>query len=158
MKSNKNIRRILANSFPKIIRQFIPMRLAQHLHFKGSFPVYWKKKRIGFLISHNSLIENKIYWRGIEKSDEGKSLEIFLDFVQALKPKLILDIGANTGVYGVLSKLISLESEIHFFDPIIGCVNAVNLNLKLNELIGITNHLALSNYNGLGEIYMNKAL
>ena len=156
MKLGGNLRKFIAKSFPKKIRHFIPMALAQHLYFGGSFPIYWKNKRIGFLISHSSLIENKIYWRGIKKSDEGKSLEIFLDYVQALKPKLILDIGANTGVYGVLSKLVNLESEIHFFDPIIGCVNAIDLNLKLNGVEGINNHVALSNYNGFGEIYMNK--
>lgn len=150
------LRRILARSCPKPLRRFVPEFVFQHIHFKGTFPVYWRKKRIGFLLSHNSLIENKIFWRGITKSDEGKSLEIFLNFVEIMQPKLILDIGANTGVYGVLAKLINKESEVHFFDPIVGCLDAIQSNLSLNKTSGIINHVALSNYDGSGQIYMDK--
>ena len=63
-------------------------------------------------------IENEIYWYGLESGHECKSMAIWIEYCEIFQPKEILDIGANTGVYGLVAKAICPMANVSFFEPI----------------------------------------
>lgn len=99
-------------------------------------------------------IENEIFWYGLESAHEKKSLEIFMEYCTRYKPKTVFDIGANTGLYGLVA--ISLEPlcEVSFFEPIPFACEVIKENLKSNEYSANVFQLALSDYIGSGTINM----
>ena len=94
--------------FIKVIH--IPkQKIYQHLVFKGIF-----KAKVGgseFNIYHTgTLIENQLFWRGIE-GFEPNSLKIWLELCKI--SNVILDIGANTGVYSLIAKSQNPASKVY---------------------------------------------
>jgi FkbM family methyltransferase len=98
-------------------------------------------------------IENEIYWWGIDKCMEGKSMQIFAQIIKIIKPEVVWDIGANSGTYGVLAKALRKEIKVYFFEPIPKAVEMIKENLKINDFNGEVYQIALGDYNGKGEIF-----
>jgi FkbM family methyltransferase len=132
---NNNLRYLVARSIPKRARKYVPEIIYKHLYFTGPFDLYFENKKIGKLQNTSSIIENQIFWRGLEKSHEPISILIWLKLLQQFKPSRVLDIGANSGIYGILSKLICPNSEIHFFEPSVEC------NFYIQETLRLNNHV-----------------
>jgi hypothetical protein len=80
-----------------------PRSLYKHLYFKGKFRVRLdQKKNSSFLIMHHGFeIENEIFWNGAG-GWEKFSQELWMRLCE--NAKVILDIGANTGVYSFVAK------------------------------------------------------
>ena len=68
----QGIRSVIAKVIPFYIRQLIPMRIAQHLYFSGTFTARLKGKPLVNLINKGHQIENEIYWHGFEGCHEKK--------------------------------------------------------------------------------------
>jgi FkbM family methyltransferase len=67
---------------------------------------------------------------------------------------VIFDIGANTGVYALVSKSINNKAKVHAFDPIPYVFNILENNNRINNYDINLNNFALSNYNGTASIYI----
>src|SRR5690348_17016272 len=76
-------------------------KLYYDLRFRGKFSVQIEDKKIS-LYSYYSTIENEIFWRGIGNGWEKISLKYWS--LLCKNASVILDIGANTGVYALLAK------------------------------------------------------
>jgi len=101
-------------------------------------------------------IENEIFWRGLEGGHEKKSMQVFASIVQNLAPKVVWDIGANSGTYGILTKALKSDCEVVFFEPIPKAVEIIQTNLNINDFDAKIFEIALGDFDGVGEIFFEK--
>lgn len=127
-------RRAIATSLPFFLRKFFPEEIYKHLYFQGTFPLNYKGKRLGTLLHSGSVIENQIYWRGLEGYSERLSIQLWMILIRMLSPAAILDIGANTGIYGILAKLTEPSIPVHFFEPAVESTSIIKQALKVNMI------------------------
>ena len=150
------LRRLISRSLPWGMRRHVPSRIFMHLYSNGVFNARHNGKIICKLVSNSHQVENEIYWLGLEGCHEKKSLAIFMKYIEIFKPKVVYDIGANTGTYGIIAKAINPESKVYFFEPLTAAMSIVRNNLAVNNFQGHCFELALTNYNGTGDIYIDK--
>jgi FkbM family methyltransferase len=152
------IRKIIAKIIPSVFRKYIPKLISQHFYFKGNF-VVTIKDNVKMKLYHTSYqVENEIYWYGIEGAHESKSIEIFIDIIQKYKPKVIWDVGANSGTYGMIAKTIEPSAEIHFFEPIPSAAEIIKKNLILNKFDANIHTYALGKSIADSVMYVPKSL
>jgi FkbM family methyltransferase len=151
-----NIRSVIAKATPYFIRRYVPLKVLQHLYFSGVISARLNGKPVVKLVNKGHQIENEIYWRGFDGCHEKKSMQIFAEIMSVIKPKIVWDIGANSGTYGILAKALVKSTEVYFFEPIPKAVEMIRKNLALNDFDASVFELALGDYDGQGEIYFNK--
>jgi len=154
--STNSIRKLVAKALPHWIRKKVPLKISQHLHFNGIFNARFYGKKIVKLLHAGYQIENEIYWRGFEGCHEKKSMQVFASLVEHLKPKVVWDIGANSGTYGILAKALNPHSEVIFFEPIPKAVSLIHANLKINNFEAKIFEIALGDFDGEGEIFFEQ--
>jgi len=154
--NTNSIRKLVARALPFQIRKRIPLRIAQHLYFNGVFEARMKGKKLVKLLHAGHQIENEIYWRGFDGCHEKKSMQIFASIVENLNPKVVWDIGANSGTYGILTKALKADCEVVFFEPIPKAVEIIQTNLNINDFDAKVLEIALGEFDGVGEIFFEK--
>lgn len=123
----------------------IKKNIYKHLWFKGFYFV--KYSNISFFIySLPTIIENEIFWNGLGKTWEPLSIKIWSKISK--NKKIIFDIGANTGVYSLLSAAINPRSKIYAFEPNNIFTKAIEKANRKNKFQININNIALSNNNG----------
>ena len=75
-------------------------------------------------------------------------IEKVKDILEKIKDPIMLDIGACTGSYALLDKLVDVQ--IHSFEPVVKTFNVLKKNIKVNNSKTICYNYAVSNYNGSG--------
>lgn len=151
-----NVRSVTAKSTPYFIRRHVPLNILQHLHFSGVISARLNGKPVVKLINKGHQIENEIYWRGFDGCHEKKSMQIFAEILRVIEPKIVWDIGANSGTYGILAKALVNSTDVFFFEPIPKAIEMIHENLLLNGFNAEVFQLALGDYDGEGEIYFSK--
>ena len=151
-----NIRSVIAKATPYFIRRHIPLKISQHLYFSGVISARLNGKPVVKLVNKGYQIENEIYWRGFDGCHEKKSMQIFAEILRVIKPKIVWDIGANSGTYGILAIALIPEAKVCFFEPIPKAIEMINKNLLLNNFNAEVFQLALGDYDGEGKIYFSK--
>ena len=126
-------------------------KLYRHLHFNGIFKVS-VKKNASFLIRHYGYqVENDIFWMGLTGRWEKKSIELWMKLSE--KSKVIVDIGANTGVYSLISKCLNPDSRVVAFEPVERIFNKLNCNIQLNNFSIESLLMAVSDHSGEALFY-----
>jgi FkbM family methyltransferase len=151
-----SIRRLVAMVLPYWIRKIIPLRISQHLYFNGVFTARLYGKKTVKLLHVGNQIENEIYWRGFEGCHEKKSMQVFASIIQNLAPKVVWDIGANSGTYGMLAKALKPDCDVVFFEPIPKAAAIIEKNLRTNNFEAKVFEMALGDFDGVGEIFFEK--
>ena len=151
-----SIRSLVAKVLPYWIRSRVPLKVARHLYFNGVFNARLYGKKVVKLLHAGHQIENEIYWRGFEGCHEKKSMEVFAGLVKIINPKVVWDIGANSGTYGVLAKALEPNCEVIFFEPIPKAVDLIQANLELNRFQAKIFEMALGDFDGEGEIFFEE--
>ncbi|NNL92849.1 MAG: methyltransferase, partial [Saprospiraceae bacterium] len=82
-----------------------PNSIYKHLHFNGPFLVKIDDTRAFKMTHFGFYIENEIFWNGLYNGWEKFSLKIWSEMCEG--SEVILDIGANTGIYALIGKTIS---------------------------------------------------
>ena len=105
-----------------------------------------------FKIEHfGQQIENELFWNGLDGGWEKTSIRLWKELCR--DAKVILDIGANTGLYSLVSKTVSPDSQVYAFEPVERVFDKLKKNIILNKFNIQAERLALSNYNGTATIY-----
>ena len=151
-----SIRSLLAKTLPYWVRNKVPLKVSRHLYFNGVFVARLNGKKLVKLRHDGHQIENEIYWRGFEGCHEKKSMEVFAGVVRIINPKVVWDIGANSGTYGVLAKALAPNCEVVFFEPIPKAVDLIQANLELNEFQAKIFEIALGDFDGEGDIFFEQ--
>jgi len=125
-------------------------RVYRDLHFRGVFTVRSKSGK--FKIHHlETTIENELFWKGLENSLEDDTIWLWMQL--CLKSRIVLDIGANTGVYALIAKTENPNSQVVAFEPSNKIFPKLEANIKLNDIDIRCEQIALSNSNRMQTFY-----
>jgi len=92
-------------------------KIFQHLYFKGVFNVFSGTNT--FKMYHTGkIIENQLFWRGLD-GFEPHSLKLWSRLSR--DAETIFDLGANSGIYSLISKSENLNAKVYAFE----CVDRV---------------------------------
>jgi FkbM family methyltransferase len=128
-----------------------PESIYRHLHFAGVFTVFIEKGK-SFKIKHYGYqIENEIFWEGIRNGWEKESINLWIKL--CADATVVLDIGANTGVYSLLAKALNPQAKVFAFEPVTRVFKKLEDNIALNHFDIVPIEKAVSDFNGSAIIY-----
>lgn len=107
--------------------------------------MFWKK---------DSFIESELYKYGLYGQWERQSLRVWAALSK--RANVVLDIGANTGVFSLISQINNSSARIIAVEPIQINYELLELNLKKNNFSISVEQIALSNYDGSASMFMLK--
>jgi FkbM family methyltransferase len=129
-----------------------PVSIYQHLHFKGVFKVTLDEGK-SFKIRHYGFqLENELFWRGISKGWESVSINLWMNLCKK-KSSVIIDIGANTGIYTLIARTMNPEAQIHTFEPVKRVFEKLEQNIRLNQYSIHLHEKAVSDNDGYATIF-----
>ncbi len=106
----------------------LPYTMAQHLNYREVVPFMVRNTKL-YMQSYNTPIEITVFWRGIFGGREGGELRIWSEV--SAWADVILDIGANTGIYALVSSA-EKNKVIHAFEPVKVVHDMLLENIALN--------------------------
>ncbi len=137
----------------RLLRRFASPteRITRHLHFHGDFDVI-VDQGCSFRIRHYGFeIENTLFWSGFDGCWESFALRNWVEL--AKKSHVILDIGANTGIYSLSAKAVNRDARVIAIEPIARVFDKLVINNQLNGFDIECLRLAASNVDGTAEIW-----
>ncbi len=126
---------------------YLMEKLYKDLRFIGIFDVNFQNTTFKLYNPGFTTIENEIFWKGIEGGWEKISLNIWSEISK--DAKVVLDIGANSGIYSLVARAVNQESEIYAFEPVKRTAEIFQKNISINDFKHV--HLykkAVSNKSG----------
>lgn len=100
-----------------------------------------------WLFNNGFHLETRLFWEGFwESLWEKKSREIWIYLSK--RSNVILDIGANSGIFSVLAKAYHPKAEVYAFEPQPNIFRVLKKNNKINKFNISCHPLALSNITG----------
>lgn len=116
------------------------------LHYKGTFTTKISSGMTFKMISSGGTLENKIFWYGI-KGHEPESITPWMYFSK--QSKTIVDIGANVGIYSIVSATLNPDALVISFEPSETIFNKLLHNFKLNNFNNVkANKIGVSDTTG----------
>ena len=143
----------------KVIFSFIkifwtpPHSVYKHLYFNGIFNVRIPGTKGFKLMHHSTEIENDIFWQGLTEGWEKRSMKLWIQLCRT--SKVILDIGANTGIYSLTANAVNESATIYAFEPLHRIYQKLKRNNELNHFHIVCIEKALSDREGQQVIYEN---
>lgn len=118
----------------------------KELKFKGKFKVKVNDESFFLMFHYGGTIENETFWKGLFKSWESDAGWIWLQLCKC--SDVVFDIGANTGIYSLLTKCINKNAEVYAFEPSINTIGKLRHNIELNNYNIRCEQLAVSDIDG----------
>jgi FkbM family methyltransferase len=128
----------------------LPGWLYKHLHFKGVFEVQTPTRPFR-IVHHGYEIENELFWEGLPGRRERVSMSLWMALCR--DAKVILDVGANTGVYSLAAKAINPGAKVYGFEPVPRVFEKYRQNCRLNDYDIVAEQLALSDRDGTATLF-----
>lgn len=158
MASAKHLAKQLYGAIPfkqplfKALRRWAtpPERIYRHLHFKGVITVPVSADKHFRIMHHGYMIENELFWKGLY-GWEGVSMKLWTRLCE--QSQVILDIGANTGVYALVAQAVNPAAKVVAVEPVerIFTLLSENIALNGNRIMGV--HAAASDSTGVATLY-----
>lgn len=123
--------------------------VAQHFYFNGEFVTLFQGKRIR-IVNYNSPNETSLFWQGTFEQED-ISLKVWAEFCK--DAAVILDIGANSGIFSLIAKSVNPHAQLYSFEPITRIYDRLVKNCHLNDFNVKCENFAVSNRNSDGVIY-----
>lgn len=123
----------------------------RHFYFKGVFKVSIDTNH-SFKIKHYGFqLENDIFWCGLINGWEKVSVALWLKLCG--QSSVVVDIGANTGIFSLIAKAVNPKTSVYAFEPVKRVFEKLEANIKLNNYDIILLEKAVSDYDGYATIY-----
>lgn len=137
----------------RLLRSFWtpPRNIYQHLYFDDVIEVAVETGKSFRLECHGEFVENELFWRGLGTGWEGKSLRTWMKLSK--DARYVVDIGANTGVYSLLTKAIRPDSKVLALEPSTRVFQKLIRNIELNGFDIVAVDRAASDCNGTAIFY-----
>jgi FkbM family methyltransferase len=127
-----------------------PISIYKHLHFKGAFQFNIDRNTHLMLYANHSQFENELFWNGFKGSWEQTSLPIWVKLCK--DAKVVLDIGAQSGIYSLITQAVNPSCQIHAFEPTDYFFKELQRNSALNNYNINCHNIAISNIDGNNRI------
>jgi FkbM family methyltransferase len=99
-------------------------------------------------------IASLLYWRGLA-GWEPETTSVFLRLLES--DSILLDVGANTGLFSLLAAEVDPSIEVHAFEPVPSVFEVLERNLSRNAFRNVTAHeLALVDRGSTVTLYIPK--
>ncbi len=130
-----------------------PQHIYRHLYFWDKFSVKVDSRRSFVMRHHGYELENELFWRGLELGWESESMAIWRQLCAGAD--VVLDIGANTGLYSLVAKTLLPRAKVYAFEPVPTVFQRLQENCHLNGYDISCRCQAASNFDGTASIYMS---
>lgn len=133
-----------------VVRYFSPPEwVFRHLYFSDWFTVAIEQR--SFLMYHyGHQLENQVFWKGLD-GWEGASMRLWVAL--SARSRIIIDVGANTGLFSLVAKTVNPDAEIYAFEPVERVYRKLRRNIEANRFDIVAERLGVSNFTGAGMIY-----
>jgi FkbM family methyltransferase len=119
--------------------------------FEGVFKVSVFKEETFLLHHFGGKIENETFWKGLFTTFEREMGWLWIELSK--KSEVIIDIGANTGIYSLVSQTVNSDSLIYAFEPSKNTFSKLQQNVSINNFNINCFPIALSNHSGSQVFY-----
>lgn len=133
----------------------LPYSLYKNLRFKGIIKVPVGNNSFLIHTDYDKYVETKLFWKGMDAQYEKMSYDLWIRLSK--KSSVILDIGANTGIYSLIAKTVNPQASVYGFEPLPDVYKLFKSNVDLNKSDIHCLELAASNQDGTASIYTNPA-
>ncbi len=128
-------------------------KVTEYASFVGDFAV--DVEGYGSFTMHNYghgfLIENYLFWHGLNKGHETLSVSLWTRLCR--ESNVILDIGANTGIYSLIAKTVNPHAQVFAFEPIHRVYEKLVANVAMNDFDIKCFEVGVSNKDGTAMIH-----
>lgn len=100
---------------------------------------------------YHLFMENELFWLGFHGGWEKKSLELWIKLCE--NSTTIFDVGANSGIYSLISKSVNKNARVYAFEPIKENLKLLKANNAINHFDIKINEVGVSNKNGEAKMY-----
>jgi FkbM family methyltransferase len=128
-----------------------PPAIYRHLPYFGEFAVEVEPGATFRMRASGEAVENALYWSGYAHDWEKASLAAWRD--RARKARLIVDVGANSGVYALAARAVNGSARIVAFEPSPRVMARLKANIALNGFAIDAREIALSDRDGTATFY-----
>lgn len=128
----------------------LPEPVYRHLHFKGIIEVPISPTASFRILHHNHMIENELFWNGFD-GWEKVSMELWTRLSR--NARVVVDIGANTGVYALAASAVQPNALVIAVEPVRRIYKKLAYNASLNQGRIKTVHAAASSCSGVAVLY-----
>lgn len=106
-----------------------PKRLTRHLHYHGTVSIHIDSRKQFKMKSYGHAIENNLYWYGLS----GHEPETLIPWLRAAaQANVVLDIGANTGLFSFAAAAQNENARVYAFEPLPRVAEILRANTDLN--------------------------
>lgn len=130
----------------------LPESIYKHLHFKGIITIDIDKEHSFKMYHLGASEENELFWEGIDNGWEKTSLKLWRKL--CIDTNVILDIGANTGLYSLVTKALNPTAKVYTFEPLPKVLEYLNYNVEINNYDITVVPKAASNFNGTAKVFL----
>ena len=133
---------------------FGPPGMFESLRFNGKFKIPVKEYDTSFYLHNASDLhrETDLFWRGIFTAYESVSLKSWAAISK--EGTVVLDVGANTGIFSMLAKAINPKAKVVAFEPIPYNIQLLKKNIAANDFDIEVVEKAISNEVGSCTMYV----
>ena len=128
-----------------------PHSVYKHLHFTGTINLKIDNHGAFKMKHEGTEIENDLFWKGLTGGWEKISMQYWIRLCQ--NARVILDIGANTGVYSLVAKAVNPSAKVYAFEPLQQMFKKLCFNNELNRYDIVCVDMAASDREGKAIIY-----
>ncbi|MBQ20332.1 MAG: methyltransferase [Flavobacteriales bacterium] len=130
----------------------LPEEIYKHLHFKGVFTVKVDANHQFKMYHLGASEENELFWGGIDNGWEKTSLKLWRKL--CVDANVVMDIGANTGLYSLVTKAFNPTAKVYTFEPLPKVLEYLNYNVEINNYDITVVPKAASNFNGTAKVFL----
>ncbi|MBL1232162.1 MAG: FkbM family methyltransferase [Vicingaceae bacterium] len=130
----------------------LPEEIYKHLHFKGVFTVKVDANHQFKMYHLGASEENELFWGGIDNGWEKTSLKLWRKL--CVDANVVMDIGANTGLYSLVTKALNPTAKVYTFEPLPKVLEYLNYNVEINNYDITVVPKAASNFNGTAKVFL----
>lgn len=123
-----------------------PRRIYQHLPYVGPFTVVVEPGTTMVMLSYGDVLENDMFWSGFGGGWEAEPLKLWRQLSR--DADVVLDIGANTGLFALAAQAIRPDARVIAFEPSPRVVERLRANIAANRFPIEVEAVAASDANG----------
>jgi FkbM family methyltransferase len=144
-------------SMMRPFRGRLPARMLTKIPYVGSVKCNLPNGRSFTLHSDGrDFVASAVYWYGID-GVEGLSTRAFIDLLNGVE--VVLDVGANSGIYSLIAGSYSEHIRVYGFEPVRAVYEYFANAVSRNQLSNVQPvHGALTNFDGEIEMFVEEGL